>query len=151
MTRLRLTAREVIRRWVVGDHERAQARALPLGEPVVDGRGAGDGEDEWVQVLELVRDVPLAVLPVLRVHVLGVGEYVCACRHPWRAHDSGCCACDCCDCRGFSAPVARAPSHTQVAAVLGLPRRMVTRIITDAYAAVTERIVGWAAREEAGR
>lgn len=71
---VRASAWAIIRAAVHAGHHRAQASALPIGDPVVDGRGAGDGEEDYVAILGLVRGVHADAERVCIVKVLDVAR-----------------------------------------------------------------------------
>lgn len=64
----------VIVRAIHAGHHRAQASGLPIGEPVVDGRGAGDGEEAYVDLLGLVRGISAEAWTVCEIMVLEVAR-----------------------------------------------------------------------------
>lgn len=75
MTRAR-GAWEMVR-WLVAEmHKRSAPRALPIGDSVVDGHGAGDGEDLFVDRLLLLRGVPMLSVRVAAASILGVVVYL---------------------------------------------------------------------------
>jgi hypothetical protein len=127
-----ITAWTVIREAVHAGHHRAQARGLPLGEPVVDGGGAGDGEERYVSALGLVRGIDAIAWRACSLKVLGVsrdrqGAVVMVVRD--------------------GEPQVRELDDREVARLLGIAAKRVQALITGACRQVYEN---YHRRQEAG-
>lgn len=156
----RITTVEAHRRWVREGSRRAAARALPIGDPIVDGSPNGEAEDDWTTLCLLHRGVDDVAAAVLRIRYTCAGAYVCGtCGHSlWAhgvyaaghltamdlsalvaAHRYGCVLCDDA-CAGFDEPIAREPSDVQIGAVLGMVRREVRAALVRASSAVDDNL-----------
>lgn len=156
----RITTVDAHRRWVREGDRRAAARALPIGDPVVDGSPNGEAEDDWTTLCLLHRGVDEPTAAVLRIRYLCAGAYVCGtCGHSLWAHGAqapvtltavdvaalvaahryGCMLCGDA-CQGFDTPIAREPSDAQIGAVLGMLRRDVRAALVRASSAVDDNL-----------